>query len=212
MDQHLEQAFQGYVAWSGPGSTVDYTANLRQHLPIIFEKFSVTRVLDAPCGDMVWMSLVLDQFPNLQYVGADIVKGLVIKHSQTYANQLRTRFLHLDITEDPLPSADLWIVRDVLFHLSHNKSLQALKNFVDSDIPYMLTTTHLFDTVDYAGNRWTHNKEIWNGGFELLNLFAPPFEFPEPLYRLDDTHGEHPKRDMCVWSQEQVRSAIAHRL
>jgi hypothetical protein len=209
MDHGLEQAFAGYVNWSGPGSTVEYTENLRAHLPKIFEQFAINSVLDAPCGDMVWMRLVLQQFPSLIYTGADIVKPLVDRHKSNYANDLRIKFLHLDITEDPLPSADLWIVRDVLFHLSHQKSLSALKNFCNSNIPYMLTTTHGPATKDYAGNTWTLNKDMWNGHFELLNLFAAPFDFPEPLYRFDDTHGAHPEREMCVWSRQQIQQVLA---
>ncbi len=212
MDHSLEQAFQGYQHWSGPGSTVEYTENLRQNLPVIFDKFAIRSVLDAPCGDLVWMSLVLQQNPSLRYTGADIVKPLIEKHAKAYANDLRIKFLHLDITEDSLPSADLWIVRDVLFHLSHSKSLSALKNFCNSNIKYILTTTHGPNSKDYGGNIWTHNKDMWNGSFELLNLFAAPFNFPAPLYRLDDTHGEHPQREMCVWSQQQIAEALSKSL
>lgn len=36
---------------SGAGSELKYTANLRKHLPALFEELGVKSVLDAPCGD-----------------------------------------------------------------------------------------------------------------------------------------------------------------
>ena len=204
MNTNLENSFQQYFYASGPGSTLEYTARLRQHLKTIFADFNVKTLLDAPCGDMVWMSEVLKENPGIDYIGGEIVKSLVDKHTQTYRGNPLVQFLHLDITEDPLPACDLWNVRDVLFHLSHDKAINVFKNMARSDIKYILTTTHGLDSVGYDGRKWTHNMPIKDSEFELLNLFAEPFCLPEPLFRFDDTFGPHPKREMCIWSKEQI--------
>jgi hypothetical protein len=209
MNRELEYIFRGYIHASGPGSTIEYTTNLRRHLSTIFDRFNIQTVLDAPCGDMVWMTEVLKKHTTINYIGGDIVDGLVAKHKETFKEVKGRIFLHLDITEDPIPYADLWIIRDVLFHLSPENIKKALLNFKNSEVNYILTTSHGFDSVNYSGMQWNENRSISNGYFDLLNLFASPYNFPEPLYRFDDTGPGHPKREMCLWSKEQLVDYIS---
>ena len=201
MKEDLVKAFDNYGVYpflSGGGSTLDYTVNIRKHLPIIFAQFGVNTFLDAPCGSLEWMATVLDEMPNLNYIGADIVKNIVDHHTETYKDYANRNFIHLDITEDALPDADMWMVRDCFFHLPHGWALSTLENFLKSNIKYILTTSHVNGI----------NSDIKPGEFGMLNLFASPFNFPEPLYRLedwvDDAHHSHLRREMCVWSREQI--------
>jgi hypothetical protein len=184
-----------FFEYSGDGSTLGATTPIRKELPLIFKNFDVQTLLDAPCGDLVWMGVVIKQNPDIKYIGADIVKRLVDKHNSAYLENPNVNFVHLDVTEDDLPPADLWNLRDCLFHLPHEMSFQALDNFVRSEIKYLLTSSHFNDT----------NKDIPVRGFEYLNLFRPPFNFPEPLHRFVDLPG---LREMCIWSKEQIRENI----
>ena len=71
--------------------------------------------LDAPCGDFNWMQHV--ELPEeTLYIGGDIVGRLIEDLQQAHGNPTRS-FRKLDIVEGPLPKADLWLCRDVLFHL-----------------------------------------------------------------------------------------------
>jgi hypothetical protein len=148
----------------------------------------------------------------MTYTGGDIVGGLIDRHNENFKDVGGRSFVHLDITEDPIPSADLWIVRDILFHLSPENIKKVLLNFKKSDVKYILTTSHNFDTVNYNGVTWYENRSIPNGHFDLLNLFAAPYNFPEPLYRFDDTMWPHPKREMCLWSKEQLVDCMSCKL
>src|ERR1700758_3448541 len=60
---------------SGSGSTLKYTRNLREQLPLIVADFGIKSIFDGPCGDFNWMQHVL---PNLKvdYVGGDIVSEI----------------------------------------------------------------------------------------------------------------------------------------
>ena len=89
---------------SGHGSTLNYTENLRKELPIIFDKFSIHKVFDAPCGDFNWMIKVIKK-NNIKYLGADIVESL-IKHNNTLFSNDRIKFIHLNILKDEFPEAD----------------------------------------------------------------------------------------------------------
>src|SRR5262245_41843554 len=102
---------------SGAGSTLDYTANLRQHLPPLFKDFFITSIYDAPCGDFNWMRFVIQQ-SDITYYGADIVPVMIDNLQKQYGTP-KVRFKNADITLDQFPNVDLWLCRDCLFHLSN---------------------------------------------------------------------------------------------
>ncbi len=186
---------------SGGGSSLAYTASLRQHLPELFKKFEITSIFDAPCGDFNWMPQVLNAYP-LRYIGGDIVKPLVEKNQAQYASESIT-FLHVDLTKDAFPSADLMFCRDCLFHLSYADIRAVLQNFVNSQIKYILLTTHKNADKSFA------NADITTGSFRKIDLFAAPFHFPtDALFRIPDWLAPDPEREMCLWSREQIISAL----
>lgn len=184
---------------SGPGSTLRYTENLRKHLPLLFSEYKVRKVLDAPCGDFNWMKEVVKEI-DIHYVGADIVPQLVESNNALYKSE-HVGFIHADITNGALPAVDLMICRDCLFHFSYADIAKFINNFCQSDIPYLLTTTHI-NKSDFE------NKDIKTSEFRLIDLHKPPFFFPEPLFSIDDWVEPHPARQMRLWSKGQVLGAL----
>jgi len=81
---------------SGSGSTLAYTENLRKELPDLFREQNIQRLLDAPCGDFNWMSLVVQE-TGIRYTGGDIVAPLVDDNNSKFASE-NVDFIHLDIT------------------------------------------------------------------------------------------------------------------
>lgn len=183
---------------SGSGSTLDYTVNLRAKLPALFEKHNIKQVLDAPCGDYNWMGVVVDE-TGIDYTGGDIVAPLVAQNQQEHGRD-GVRFVHLDITSGPLPTCDLMIVRDCLFHLSYADILKFLQLFAASDIGLLLTSSHVND----AANRF-ENEDIQSGNFRDIDLFAEPFGFsPNISDKIADDPFEVPKRHMYLFTRAQV--------
>ena len=206
-DVPIENKFKAiykYKLWgngespSGYGSSLAYTKNLRSALPKLIKELKIKILLDAPCGDLNWMKHLLPTL-DVKYIGGDIVEELINHHKKVYSNPT-TNFLHLDLTKDRLPNADLMICRDCLFHLSYQDIKKVLQNFVDSNIPYLLTTTHITQTP---------NQDIKTGGFRLINLFEAPFHFDKnPLARIDDWMEPEAERQMCLWTRLQIINAI----
>jgi Methyltransferase domain len=190
--RHWEQG--GAETVSGAGSTMEATQTLRRELPLLLTQLGVKRVLDAPCGDYNWFRLI-ERPPDLHYVGADIVKPLIVKNREHYANAT-TQFLHLDITRGPLPDADLWLCRDCFIHLSNADVGKALDNFLRSNLRYLLTTT-------YTDCR--RNRDIPTGHFRQLNLVLPPFRLSPPSLYLDDGREGHPGKKLGLWRRERLR-------
>lgn len=185
---------------SGPGSTLNKTENLRQNLPELFERFAIADIFDAPCGDFNWMKLVVRNY-SVNYTGADIVKPLIKNNISRFKNA-NTNFLHLDITRQNFPEADLWICRDCLIHFSFADTLSALNRYLESEIPYMFTSTH-------KNTSGFNNSDIKTGHWRIIDLFSAPYFFPqETLFRIDENLTSERPREMCLWSREQIASAV----
>ena len=185
---------------SGPGSTLVYTVGLREELKNLFEKFNIHKVFDAPCGDFNWMKEVVNQ-NDIEYLGGDIVKEIIDLNKDNFQNS-KTNFTHLDITSSIFPNYDLWICRDCFIHLSYDDILLSLKNFCNSNIPYILTTSHI-------NNNTFINNDIETGGFRYIDLFSFPFNFPEnPLYRIEDWRPPYKAAEMLLFTKDQIKSII----
>jgi len=95
---------------------------------------------------------------------------------------------------------DLFFCRECLFHLSNQDKARVLANFVKSEIKYLLTTHHLpYDKP---------NLDTYTGGFAMINWFNPPWSFPQPLDNIDDSHPRKAKRQMSLWSREQIAKEL----
>lgn len=75
-------------------------------------------VIDLGCGDFYVGSALMAKVPDLTYVGCDIVPDLIADNTKNYANE-QISFRPLDIVKDPLPEGDVYLVRQVLQHLSN---------------------------------------------------------------------------------------------
>jgi hypothetical protein len=182
---------------SGHGSTCTNTGPIRKSLERLLLKMRVREFLDAPCGDFNWMKHV--RLPDdTHYMGGDIVPPLIEQLQRDHGGR-KYSFAQIDIARDPLPKADLWLCRDVLIHLSNDDAHAIFRNFVRSDIKFILTTTHFFPESNF---------DINAGGFRFINLLLPPFDLPAPIKIFYDFVAPEPPRFMGLWSREQVRSAI----
>jgi hypothetical protein len=179
---------------SGPGSSLAYTQNIRERLPKLVERYAIKSIIDVPCGDFNWFRHV--ELPaGVHYTGADIVKPLIERNCQLHSNHNRS-FIQLDITKDKLPSADLLLCRDLLFHLSNAQVLAAIDNIRDSRIVWLLTTTH---------PECKKNRDIPTGSFRELNLQRPPFSFDAPIETMEDWIEGWPRRQLCLWDCRSLR-------
>ncbi len=184
---------------SGPGSTVEYTENIREMIPRIVSELGIKVILDAPCGDFNWFRMI-EWETEIKYIGGDIVLPLVTQNQSLYGSEDK-QFLHLDIVRDDLPHADLMLCRDCLLHLSHIDIARFLGNFLRSDITYLLTSTY---------PECKKNRDIPTGYARELNLELPPFSFPPPLRVIEDWVEGHPVRLLALWERESLQNCLAN--
>ena len=86
-------------------------------------------VVDLGCGDFAVGKRIVEG-SGIRYIGIDVVPELIDYHRMTVRDPHVT-FMLADITNDPLPPSDLYLIRQVLQHLSNceiNKVLGNLGN------------------------------------------------------------------------------------
>ena len=186
----------GGESWSGPGSSLLQTAEIRRRLPLALQHLGVRALLDAPCGDFNWMkTLALDLE---EYVGVDVV-GEIVELNRARHGAPGRRFVQLDLTADPLPRADLILCRDCLGHFAYRDIVRALANFKRSGSRLLMTTT-------FPAAR--ANIEIVTGDWRPLNLELPPFNLPSPLMVIDEqcteAEGRYADKSLGVWRLQDL--------
>lgn len=183
---------------SGPGSTLSATQVIREQLPQLFKTFSIRTVVDLPCGDFHWMKEV--DLRGIDYQGFDIVQDLIDANISKYQTD-NIKFGCLDMIKDEIPKAELIVCRDCLIHYSNKFIIKAIKNMKKSGSSYILTTT--YTTVDV-------NKEIDAIGLSRpINLEKPPFNFPKPIYLIDEKIEEERKgiidrKSSALWRLDDI--------
>lgn len=196
--------------WDGPWHTTDgggsgelYTRNFRANLVPFLKKHNVTSMLDASCGEFNWMRLV--DLQGIKYIGGEIVPDKIRRLNQEFPNH---DFRVMNVITDTLPDVDLWMCRDTLFHFPIFYLQKALKNFANSNIKYLFTSSHSNrEGIDGNPGIPKQNNEITRfGDVTNLNLQAPPYNFPAPLDALDDTCYEVAPlhREMLLYDRETI--------
>lgn len=167
---------------SGSGSNLHQTRELVAIISDVIAKLEVNTVLDLPCGDFNWMQKV--DFANIQYIGGDIVPGVVEENNKKYKSANKT-FKVLNVIKDSLPECDLLLCRDCFVHLSNENVIEALENIKRQKIKYLLTTS-------FPATK--HNKNILTGDWRPLNLELTPFSL-KPFASFNEGCTEIEERD-----------------
>jgi hypothetical protein len=182
---------------SGPGSEKAYVQTMLPALVALFERYKIGSIVDAPCGDLHWMTDVLGRWP-LRYYGFDIVPELISANARLESDMVTLRAS--DIRTLSFPKADLWLCRDCWFHLSFEDIRASLCAFLQSDVPYALLTSHLTEDGFL-------NTDIQSGDFRLIDLFEAPFHFPRAYVdAIDDWIAPWPPRRLYLWRREQLEA------
>lgn len=173
-----QNSLKGAESRSGPSSGMARTEKIRKSIPSLLNDLGVTKIVDAPCGDFYWMRHVAQECENIEFSAIDIVPELIAENQHRFSELANVRFSQADLLMGELPHADLTISRDFLFHLSFADCKLFLKNFLSSGTPWLLTTSHL-------PGAWA-NSDISTGGWRYIDLMTTPYNFPEPVAKLDD--------------------------
>jgi len=154
-------------AGSGTGSLVETTVAYRQFLHNFIRTNQIRSVVDIGCGD--WQFSKLIDWSGISYTGID-VSDVVLANTQTFARD-GVNFLHADARTDPLPKADLLIMKDVMQHWSNDDILTFLPRL--SHFQQALITNGFHPSLTAL-----INNDIPAGSFRPVDLRSSPFGVP----------------------------------
>jgi SAM-dependent methyltransferase len=116
----------GGAFYSGSGSRGPVSDHYCASVIKFIQESGVRSVVDLGCGDFSIGGRIVEA-TGVRYVGIDVVPELIEHHRSTVRNPL-VSFQLADITSDPLPQADLGLIRQVLQHLDNREIAKALRN------------------------------------------------------------------------------------
>jgi hypothetical protein len=178
----------------GPSSLAG-TKKIRDELWLLFEQHGICSMFDAGCNDCAWAQAIDSR---IIYSGGDI-SAEIIADAHCKFPDLNVQVF--DVTTDPIPAVDVLFVRDVAIHLCHADKLRMLHNWLDSSVPWLLTTT---DLAHQANIEIEHdaNGFPWAG----INWQLPPWNFPEPSGYIVEQ--EYATRRLALWHRDQLKDLI----
>lgn len=159
---------------SGFGSKHEQTRAVRNYLPSLIQRLNVRSLLDVGCGDLHWLGPLLPELPLQSYHGIDLVADVIADNRAAWGYLPHVKFHVLDVVFDPLPVADLVLVRDCFFHLASAYVLMALANIRRSGIRWGWLSTN--PTII---NRWRPESGVaaipihladWPFGLKMVEL------------------------------------------
>jgi len=160
------------VPKSGPGSSLANSKAFCAFLDSFCKERSITSIVDIGCGDLTWMPNT-EAFRTCKYTGIDIVPSLIEAHKARYPSQT---FLNLDAVTEEVPSGDLVIIRNVLFHLSLDHIQTVLQN-IRNKFKYSILTSCNNTVNDDRLDQWHYHQ---------INLTIAPFHLTRSICSLDE--------------------------
>ncbi len=112
--------------YSGPGSRGPTAEEYCNFAIDFIRKHGVSSVVDLGCGDFAVGKRIVEA-TGVRYTGIDVVPELIEYH-QAVSTDPRVTFCCANIVSDPLPAADLYLIRQVLQHLSNDEIGSVLAN------------------------------------------------------------------------------------
>lgn len=200
---------------SGPGSTLDGTEKLRESIKKLVKDKNIKSVVDIPCGDFNWMKEIVFNFES--YIGGDIVKKAIDENNEKYSNS-RIKFIEFDVLNDEIPNGDLLIVRDIIGHFPIEDGVKILKNILNSNCKYLLSTTWA-KKIDgdwfpcEKNDVHRENEGVDYGRFYPVNLLSEPFNLPNAEIYLEedvivDNFQNGNRKTLALWDLDKIRNKI----
>lgn len=162
---------------SGPGSdNNNFAIEYKKQISDFFQTLKTKPIVaDLGCGNFEIGSKLVDY--SSKYYAIDVFEDIINYNKKKFSN-LEVDFMVLDITTDELPYADIYIVRQVLQHLSNDSIFNFLKR-IHNKCKYLIITEHL---PDEEIKNFEPNKDIVTGPYIRLHEDSGVVLTEKPFY------------------------------
>lgn len=176
----------------GWGSMLEHTTDMRMMLPYLIEKYGITSINDAGCGDLNWIKHT--DLKGASYIGYDLFERESWVELREQGWKLRT----LDITEKYMAPAIMAMVRDVFIHLPNTDILKALDKIRRTHVLLLASTFVSMSAAPFSNEDRIQNVSMHHS---KLDLSAAPFNLGEPIARI---HEDYPHKYTALWNLHNV--------
>ena len=136
------------------------------------------------------------------------------KENNPYLNPQISRISNVDIVNDKCPDADFVFCKDLIIHISNNCVKKIVNNVKKTRAKYFMSTTAFLPKVIMPGGKIgtievpesnvdlpLDAKHGYLMGDRTINLFLPPFCFPDPLFLVGSAHHF---QMMALWETKDI--------
>ncbi len=155
---------------SGVGSLPLNNIEYIKFLHLFIERNDLCSVVDFGCGD--WQFSRFIDWRGATYSGFDIVETVIARNQALFARGNIS--FHVFNEETDLPTADLFICKDVFQHLPN----QTIRRYLDL---FKTRAKFLLITNDDSLDEHRTNAEIDDGGWRPVRLDREPFSEVAPV-------------------------------
>jgi hypothetical protein len=180
------------IPLSGPGSSLSATQAFREYFDNFCIGNDIKSIVDIGCGDLTWLPTTT-AFSRCAYTGIDIADQLIANHTRLFPQHT---FLNIDVITDEIPGGDLAIIRDVLFHMTHDEIATLLTKVKDKFKFYFITSC----------NQPANDSSMNLYNFHAVNLFKAPFNFKFHTHSIAEPQFD---RSVYLFSAKQLSQNIA---
>jgi len=161
----------GMAFCSGSGSRGQISQQYCAFIVKFIREHQIQSMVDLGCGDFAIGKQIVEA-SSVRYTGIDVVPELIEHHKNT-VHDTRVSFRCADITNDPLPAADLCLVRQVLQHLSNDEVKKVLANL--RNFPRVLISEHVPSRPKSFNRDKPHGPDVRFYHRSGLYVERPPF-------------------------------------
>lgn len=196
MTKEFEKIYytNSWICGSGPGSSVKNTKIYNKIIIDFINNNNIKSVVDLGCGD--WQSsYLIYKNVDVEYLGIDCVKKVIIENRKKFSN---FKFESMNILKniDKIPSADLYVLKDVLQHWKLNDIYFFLDKLIQKEYKYILIVNNANQNVE--------NLELKGirSGRGLHSNYLPLKKYN--IYKsLNYDGGE--KKHLCIISKKNIK-------
>jgi hypothetical protein len=125
---------------SGSGTSSSNIIQYTDYVSSFIKGHNITSIIDIGCGDFKIGNKLVMENPQISYHGIDVVPALIDYNNSHFKNG-KIKFSCIDAVEEPIPDADLCLIRQVFQHLSNDQIAVVLAKL--NKFKFSLITEHI---------------------------------------------------------------------
>lgn len=189
------------ISFSGDGSDIGTTNKVLESLGGFINEYNITQIIDLSCGDMKWMSVLLNNQKTITHYHGNDVSLVALKLAQKNIIQrdgLSITFSNNNISSPKFSKKlnkivtqnSLILIRLTIQHMSNQEIMNTFKNLIKY-VKFKYIICSSIQPLVKINDEWRQavsmtSSDINRGGYRDINLDDPPYSNARPFTVLDD--------------------------